>query len=74
MPNTPEGKRIAARNATTHGLFARDVVLPHLGEDPADYEGFLAELAAQLNPKNLLEQHFTEKIALHISQVSATMV
>ena len=62
-PKTEDGKRIAARNATTHGLFARDVVLPHLGEDPAGYEVLLAELAKQLAPKNLLEQHYVEKIA-----------
>ena len=62
-PKTDEGKRIAARNATTHGLFARDVVLPHLGEDPAGYEALLAELTAQLKPTNLLEQHYAEKIA-----------
>ena len=57
-PTTAEGKRIAARNATTHRLSARDVVLPRLGEDPLAYEAFLAELTRQLNPKNLLEQHY----------------
>ena len=62
-PRTDDGKRIAARNATTHGLFARDVVLTHLGEDPQGYEALLAELTAQLSPKNLLERHYTEKIA-----------
>ena len=62
-PRTPDGKRIAARNATTHGLFARDVVLTHLGEDPAGYEALLAELTAQLHPTNLLETHYVEKIA-----------
>ena len=60
---TTDSQRIAARNATTHGLFARDVVLPRLGEDPAAYEAFLAELTRQLAPKNLLEQHYAEKIA-----------
>ena len=58
-----DSRRIAARNATTHGLFARDVVLPRLGEDPQAYEAFLAELTSQLKPKNLLEQHYAEKIA-----------
>jgi hypothetical protein len=62
-PKTAEGKRIAARNATTHGLFARDVVLPSLGEDPNAYQAFLDELTAQLKPKNLLQRHYTEKIA-----------
>ena len=36
-PKTQHGKAIASRNATTHGLFARDVVLPALGEDPEGY-------------------------------------
>ena len=58
-----EGKAIAARNATTHGLFARDVVLPHLGEDPAGYQTLADELAKQLAPQNLLEHHYVEKIA-----------
>jgi hypothetical protein len=62
-PKTPEGKRIAARNATSHGLFARDVVLPHLGEDPAGYKALLDALSQQLQPHNLLEQHYVEKIA-----------
>ena len=62
-PKTPDGKRIAARNATSHGLFARDVVLPHLGEDPEGYNTLLAELTTQLHPKNLLERHYVEKIA-----------
>ncbi len=57
------GKAIAARNATTHGLFARDVVLPHLGEDPAGYQTLADELAKQLAPQNLLEHHYVEKIA-----------
>ena len=58
-----EGKAIAARNATTHGLFARDVVLPHLGEDPAGYQTLADELAKQLAPQNLVEHHYVEKIA-----------
>jgi hypothetical protein len=62
-PKTPEGKRIAARNATSHGLFARDVVLTHLGEDPAGYKALLDALTNQLQPHNMLEQHYVEKIA-----------
>ena len=58
-----EGKAIAARNATTHGLFARDVVLPHLGEDPAGYQTLADALAQQLAPQNLVEHHYVEKIA-----------
>ena len=63
MPTTDTGKAIAARNVTTHGLFARDVVLPHLGEDPAGYQTLADALAQQLAPQNLLEHHYVEKIA-----------
>ncbi len=63
MPTTTAGKAIAARNATTHGLFARDIVLPALGEDPEGYQKIEAEWIAQLQPQNLLEHHYVEKIA-----------
>ncbi len=62
-PNTDSGKAIASRNATTHGLFARDVVLPSLGEDPVGYQQLQDEWTRQLTPRNLLEQHYVEKIA-----------
>ena len=62
-PRTPQGKAISARNATTHGLFARDIVLPSLGEDPQGYQQLADEFTAQLAPRNLLERHYVEKIA-----------
>ena len=62
-PKTPQGRAISARNATTHGLFARDVVLPALGEDPHAYESLAAALESQLRPANLLERHYAEAIA-----------
>ena len=62
-PNTDSGKAIASRNATTHGVFSRDVVLPALGEDPEGYGQLQAEWTRQLAPRNLLEQHYVEKIA-----------
>jgi hypothetical protein len=62
-PNTDSGKAIASRNATTHGLFARDIVLPILGEDPLGYRQLQDEWTRQLTPRNLLEQHYVEKIA-----------
>ena len=63
MPTSNAGKVIASRNATTHGLFARDVVLPSLGEDPDGYHQMQDEWTKQLSPRNLLEQHYVEKIA-----------
>ena len=62
-PRTPQGKAIAARNATSHGLFARDIVLPHLGEDPAGYNTLYLELSEQIDPRNLVERHYVEEIA-----------
>ena len=62
-PRTPAGKAVSARNATTHGLFARDVVLPALGEDPHGYRLLEDAWLAQLPPRTLLEQHYVEKIA-----------
>jgi len=62
-PNTEHGKAIASRNATTHGVFARDIVLPSLGEDPGGYQQVQDELVDQLRPGNLLERHYVEKIA-----------
>jgi len=63
MPTSDSGKAIASRNATTHGLFARDVVLPSLGEDPDGYRQMEAEWTSQLSPGNLLDRHYVEKIA-----------
>ena len=63
MPTTNQGKAISSRNATTHGLFARDIVLPSLGEDPEGYRRLEAEWMSQLAPRNLLERHYVEKIA-----------
>ncbi len=63
MPHSDSGKAIASRNATTHGLFARDVVLPALGEDSEGYRQLEAQWMAQLRPGNLLERHYVEKIA-----------
>jgi len=57
-PSTDPGKAIASRNATTHGVFARDVVLPALGEDPEGYQQLQAAWTTQLVPRNLLEQHY----------------
>jgi hypothetical protein len=62
-PNTEHGKAIASRNATTHGVFSRDIVLTSLGEDPGGYQQVQDELVAQLRPGNLLERHYVEKIA-----------
>ena len=63
MPNTDAGKVIAARNATSHGLFARDIVLPELGENPAAYDEMFLSLTSEIHPNSLLERMMVEKIA-----------
>lgn len=63
MPTTTAGKAIAARNATSHGLFARDIVLPTLGEDPGAYDALLDQFTQQITPCTLLERHYVEQIA-----------
>ena len=60
---TPAGRAISARNATTHGLFCRQTVLPHLGEDPAAYQRVLDTLQEQLRPRNLMEHQYLELFA-----------
>ena len=59
-PRTPAGKAVSARNATTHGLFCRQTVLPHLGEDPQAYKSLLDALHEQLRPRNLMETQYLE--------------
>lgn len=63
QPAEAAGRAISARNATTHGLFARDIVLPTLGEDPAAFDALLRQFCEQLPPQNLLERHYIEQIA-----------
>ena len=71
MPTTGSGKAIASRNATTHGLFSRDVVLPALGEDPTGYALLGAEGMKRLPPRTLLERHSVEKIAAASSPITS---
>ena len=62
-PRTAGGKAVSARTATSHGVFARDIVLLALGEDLEGYRQIEAEFTAQTAPRNLLERHYVEKIA-----------
>ncbi|MDQ2688543.1 MAG: hypothetical protein M3Y28_11830 [Armatimonadota bacterium] len=57
---SPTGKAISARNATTHGVFCRQTVLPHLGEDPAAYQQLLDTLINELRLRNLMERQYLE--------------
>ncbi len=59
-PKTPAGKAVSARNATTHGLFCRQTVLPHLGEDPQAYRTLLLTLYQQFDPRTVVERQYLE--------------
>ncbi len=59
-PKTPEGKAVSARNATTHGLFCRQTVLPHLGESPDAYKELFDRLLEELPPRSLMERQYLE--------------
>ncbi len=53
-PRTVEGKAASARNARTHGLTAREVVI-HPGEQP-DFDQLLEDLTDELAPQGALEK------------------
>ncbi|AWM39106.1 hypothetical protein GobsT_26180 [Gemmata obscuriglobus] len=61
-PRTAEGKAAAARNATTHGIFAAVPVLP--GERADAWDVHRAGVVASLAPVGLLEINLAERAAL----------
>ena len=52
-PRTAEGKAQSSRNALTHGLTARTVLLA--GEDPEEYRRLRESMIAELGPEGALE-------------------
>ena len=60
-PSTPEGKARSSQNATTHGLFARDVVLPD--ENPQEFLDSIAELEQELGAVGGFERRLVHYIA-----------
>jgi hypothetical protein len=60
-PRTPEGKAASRRNATKHGLTARQIVL--VGEDQDAYEALLSGLFAQYNPQGPLQEQLVRQLA-----------
>jgi len=64
-PKTPEGKRTSSRNATTHGLYSRDLIVdsPHLKENQAEYDLILTALKVELKPEGVLQGFLVRKIA-----------
>jgi hypothetical protein len=59
-PVTPEGKRRASRNALSHGLLARAVVLHN--ESRAGFDRMLRDYVRRLAPRDALEQCAVEEM------------
>ena len=59
-PRTAEGKALAARNATRHGLLSREALLPD--DDFATFEAFAGALRAELAPEGELEGLMVDRV------------
>lgn len=57
-PRTAEGKARSSRNATRHGLFSRQLLLP--GEDAAALLAMREGLLRRLNPRDELERQIVQ--------------
>ncbi len=60
-PNTPAGKTTVSQNSLTHGLLARDAVMPD--EDPRGFLEILTALQAEFQPVGLLEDFLIHQMA-----------
>jgi hypothetical protein len=60
-PRTAEGKAVSSKNATTHGLSGRMVVIE--GEDPLQFESMRQQLLDELQPVGALEGMLVERLA-----------
>lgn len=61
-PKTPQGKANSRLNAVTHGIFAREVLLPD--EDPTELQGLEDRMRAELLPQGELEElHMARAVA-----------
>ena len=61
-PKTDEGKAKSARNATTHGLFCRDVVVQ--GEDDDEFAHFRDKFRKSLKPRDTIEDAVVDRIVI----------
>ncbi len=59
-PKTPEGQARSAQNATKHGLFAQNPVLPT--EKPDEYQAVRQQFFDELQPEGILETVLVERI------------
>lgn len=63
-PTTAEGKAMASRNATRHGLLSARMFLDD--EDPAEFHDLCAALAQSLAPADAIEDALVERIAVSL--------
>ena len=59
-PQTPEGKTIASRNSTTHGLTSTALIIE--GENPFELQNFRLKIRDELDPVGPMETMLTERI------------
>src|SRR5688572_28538877 len=59
-PRTPEGKARSSRNAVTHGIFCREVVL--LGESHTAFEILCQEFIREHKPQTMTELAVVERL------------
>ncbi len=63
-PSTVEGKAVASRNATRHGLLSRKLLLDD--EDPEEFQALAADLCRTLGPVGMAEAVLVERVAVTI--------
>jgi len=63
---TEEGKEIVKYNALKHGLLAKEAIITvgEGAENPEEFNTFLNDLKAHLDPAGTLEEILVEKIAV----------
>jgi hypothetical protein len=59
---THAGKATVAKNAVTHGLFSKQLILTN--ENPLEYQLLLEQLQQELSPVGILEQSLVERVAI----------
>lgn len=63
-PSSAEGKAVASRNATRHGLLSRKLLLDD--EEPEEFQALAADLCQSLCPIGMAEAVLVERIAVTI--------
>jgi hypothetical protein len=58
-PRTAAGKARSSRNAITHGLFSRDLIIA--GEDPTEFNLLRRSMLRRLNPRDRVELQLIEQ-------------